>query len=184
MKGRGAIRVSSVRSRRVLAPRSVRQWRTARCGDMLSKRSVRPPSSMATKAKTMCASVEEPLFDAAGRLAFMCVRMRPFGLCSEAGGIHLATGANGDTNARIFCEFFRRRTVTSISAAACCWGRKNYGASAGPHLYDSFYDEKRDPFLAENLVGLVSKRTSVPVRGRLRVRSRPRSFQNRIYPRD
>jgi hypothetical protein len=63
----------------------------------------------------MSASAEEPLVDAAGRLAFMRAHMRPYWFSSEAGGIYLATSGDADANVRIFNEFLRRVPETAAA---------------------------------------------------------------------
>jgi hypothetical protein len=65
--------------------------------------------------RMMSASAEEPPIDAAGRLAFMRVHMRPYWFSSEAGGIYLATRGDADANARIFNEFLRRVPETAAA---------------------------------------------------------------------
>lgn len=63
----------------------------------------------------MFSSAEEPLIDAAGRLAFMRMHMCPYWFPSEAGGIFLATSGDAEAHARIFNEFLRRVPETATA---------------------------------------------------------------------
>jgi hypothetical protein len=63
----------------------------------------------------MTATAEQPLADAASRIAFMRAHMRPYWFGSEAGGMYLGTGGDDDLNAKIYTDFLRRVPETSVT---------------------------------------------------------------------
>lgn len=60
-------------------------------------------------------TAEQSFVDCASRIAFMRAHLRPYWFGSEAGGICLASGADDDSNARIFNEFLRRVPETAVT---------------------------------------------------------------------